>query len=191
MDVPIIRQREDNWCSAATLLQVLTYFDLDGEVEGNSISDKQSQLFNNEINKGNSVDTIQKVLNSYLNLSVEYSYYVSVNYPGGPSYAVISNINDMTSRIEQSIAAGYPVMLHAMPNHNINSYYVNYPYEEGHYICLIGYDSVTNKYIVRDCNNTSASQGYPYMGEFVVTKNEIYNATSALDTRFIICKTYM
>lgn len=186
MDVPIIKQQDPNWCSAATTLQILTYFGVDEDVQGNSITAKQSYL-------QNQVDGIvwnmYYTLNTYLNYQIEYDYY---------SKNTITSLEMMDENIQYSIAQGFPVVLHTWTD--VYSYYNGNNY--GHYICLVGYDAVTGNYIVRDCNSLEEPD-YPYLGEFVVTKAQVYDGTInskqahegivASDdnkNRYIICKDF-
>ncbi len=178
MDVPIIMQRTDDWCSAATSLQILTYFDLDGEVSGIDISAKQNTLYNEAGGENMLLYMLVNLLNDNYFDALTYKYY---------KYTAMSNINTMHTYISGSLNGNCPVALLVKPRGYLPSYYTGYSSEYGHYICLVGYDSVTDNYILRDCNCLGENNGYPYLGEFIVTKNELH--TAIINTGgYIICK---
>ena len=187
MDVPIIMQRTNDWCSAATTLQILSYFGVDDDVPGTDIRSKQEYLQNQVIS---TVSYISNTLNNYLDFQVEYDYYSKIT---------ITSIQMMNESIQDSISAGFPVVLHTWTD--VYNYYNGTNY--GHYICLVGYDPVTDNYIVRDCNSLNPSSGRPYFGEFVVPPTQVYDGTiNSVAThegiveqddnrnRYIICKDF-
>lgn len=178
MDVPIIMQRTGDWCSAATTLQILTYFNIG--VSGNTIEEKQEYIYSEFLGTDGRLLLYEVVNWIDERITPKYVYY---------KHTDINGLEDMHIRINSSINGNCPVILFALPINNMPSYYTGYSETSAHYICLVGYDSVTGNYIVRDCNCLGASNGYPYFGEFVVPRNEVYNATVG-GTKYIACKKY-
>ena len=187
LDVPLIMQRTDYWCSAATTHQILSYFEVDDDVPGTTVEAKQEYL-QNQVD--GVVWNIFFTLNNYLDFQVEYSYY---------NISTVTNLQMMNEYIQNSISGGFPVVLHTWTD--VYNYYEGDNY--GHYICLVGYDPVTCNYILRDCNSLKPSLDWPYFGEFVVPPIQVYNGTinsvathqgvvpaDENNNRYIICKKF-
>lgn len=125
---------------------------------------------------------VRNELNLY-SLSHGYSYYS--RYTGNGGAYIIQNQNMTVDYLRNSIDSNFPAILYA--NTGKLSYYSS---SSTHYICVVGYDSITSNFIVRDCNyNTD------YSGEFIVSDSDIHDAGAGYQENdysyyYFICKTY-
>ncbi len=145
VDAPAIKQTTDYYCGIASMLQVLMYKNYD-----NMASD-----YNHTINITEMLDTINNnngdplantngfldnnnivtVLNSRLNQNVYYK-------ETSTDYQTISNL------LISSLNTDYPVIA------SIYDTLAYYPggYEYGkHFVCIIGYDPITDRVLISDC----------------------------------------
>lgn len=175
LDVPIITQETNDYCGPASTLQIIKYFGTESAIAGYSsvTGSYQAMLYPNLLD-GSEV-YVYKIRNE-LNKS---NYSSPCNYA---YYNNLSNVDTMVAYIKSSIDRGCPVILHSKTQHL--SYYSNVNY--WHFICLVGYDTYNNVFIVRDCNN---QKNGIYNGEFTVSYQDVYNATINVG-RYIICAEY-
>lgn len=174
LDVPIITQENDHYCGPASALQIIKYFGTESAIAGTSgtYQDKLASNMGHSVEDGVTVYSIREELR-------KSSYGSPCNYA---YYNNLSNVDTMVAYIKSSIDRGCSVILRVRTQYL--SYYNNVNYS--HYICLVGYDSYHNVFVVRDCNN---QKNGIYNGEFTVSYQDVYNATINVG-RYIICAEY-
>ena len=179
LDVPLIRQLSGNWCGPASVLQLLSYYNIE-----NTYGMDETTIYNLQFTISNSVmsgtNGNQNKMKNYLNDSLNVERYHVCNDN------CINNYTDMRKMIVANLSLGYPVISRAYPKGNINGYYSNYSIDSGHYITVVGYDESCSSYIVRDCNSIGSASNYPYFGEFLCDAEELYSASYGTG-RDIIC----
>ncbi len=190
MDVPIIKQETNYYCGPASTLQVLRYFGItDSQIPGtgNSAQDRIYQRVRTSTDAG--ADSYMYLIKdeickpSYgIYPTHDYQFYTKGNSMGGEVAEAIDSISTMNEFLNNSLTHGFPVIFSAREPFRLNYYPSSQ--DKGHYITLVGYDSLTNKYILRDCNYNDS-----YFGEFTVTDTEIYNAC-ILNSKHILCLKY-
>ena len=170
LDVPLIMQEDNNWCGPASILQCLTYLNLQNSIYGNTTYAKQSTIANYPVLDNNN-DGVPRLMVNYLNDIIGSSIYERKND--------VANANALQSIVYNSLLANYPVIAQLKPKELAESFYDNYPYNSGHFMVIVGYDALTNNYIVRDCNNTDYDGNgvCEYFGEFVIGISSLYNAS--------------
>ncbi len=64
------------------------------------------------------------------------------------------SIDSLTPAVMYSLNAGYPIIMHTTKFLISELPYCgnDYPYNSGHYICVIGFDPITKNFILSDCN---------------------------------------
>lgn len=174
LDVPIITQENDHYCGPASTLQIIKYFGTETAIAGSSgtYQDKLALSMGYSVADGVTVYSIREELRkSGYGSPCNYAYYNN-----------LSNVDTLVAYIKSSIDRGCPVILRTRTQYL--AYYGNVSYS--HYICLVGYDSYHDLFIVRDCNN---QKNGIYNGEFTVSYQDVYNATINID-KYIICAEY-
>lgn len=187
LDVPLIQQETSYYCGPASTLQVLRYFGItDSQIAGvgNTAQDRiYTRVKNEDGTAGSTAHFLAGELQTRSYNIYPNDYYRWYKQGNGAGYEVsgsIDSLNTMNNFINNSLSNGCPVIILVIPN-ELSEYYPSSS-GGGHYICLVGYDEVLDKYILRDCNNDNN-----YFGEFIVAPQSVYDASIESGKR-IICK---
>ncbi len=175
LDVPLIMQEQSNWCGAASLFQIIDFWGKKDYINGNE-SSYQERLFNIvEIDDAANIYEMRDEIN-------QSKYHTPCDYQVYNKNRMQNTIN-MTEYIVDSLTAYQPVIL-LFDTQHLAHYY---PKVQRHFACIVGYDSASNIFILRDCNNTYVSGNYAYFGEYTATAAEIYTNQN---NPYILCKDY-
>ena len=168
LDVPCINQVENYYCPAASMLQALYCID---ETKAKSLGNSLSKQLENcalmlgliDENKTSGLSPIAAKLN-YLSSFSQY------NENRVTSFA---NESVLVNYINVSLSNGHPVLASVYQYKGSLPYYPhsNNWSEYSHIICIIGYDPVTGKIAISDCN-----YDLDYFGIYFVTPTQLKNA---------------
>lgn len=153
--VPLIKQSRDYYCAAASTLQVL-YAINSSQIDRSSddLKDQMDNVAASVISGGEGYSG--RILNK-LNA-------------GGLSY---SDRYKTSSDAIYSIESGYPCIAMVNPTSQFPRYVENgVPYNGGHFIAVIGYDSVSDCLVFSDCSYVS-SGGKTNFGIYLVNRAEL------------------
>ena len=168
--VTAIRQKMDNWCSLATILQTLSGMSLLGSVSGSTNDAKQQTLYNSFGNQLPLVYQVTNKLNTYVS-SNQYSYYAGGNMTK----------TSFTDNVQFSLMVNRPVLLHAYTG--VLSYYNNVNF--GHYLSVDYCNLTTQKMRIKDCHYNST-----YFGSHTENIQNVFQSiatTSQGEARYLIC----
>lgn len=174
--VPILKQNKNNWCGAASTLQVITSYGNDRDIPGSTSNDKQSYLANSELNIGNGsaiVYQIRDTINKYIEPfeGMVYHHYSYVNYTN-------LSYDDFVEDVWKSLYFNGPLILHAIPKYL--SYYPSTA-TTGHYITVTGIDIKAGTITVNDCHYDNR-----YNGVHTIPIREAYNSIHSQRDRYLI-----
>ena len=175
LDVPLIMQEKSNWCGAASLFQIIDFWGKKDYINGSNLS-YQKNLFE-IVRDGNAAD-IYKMKDEINQLK----YHTPCDYEVYNKTRMKSTAK-MAEYIFDSLTAYQPVILLFDTQHltHYNSAV------QRHYACIVGYDGNSNRYILRDCNDTTVSGNHVFFGEYTATATEIYTNQPS---PYILCKDY-
>lgn len=160
VDAPLIKQNKNYTCGAATALQVLIGNE-DDEYNWNLTSDLKDcidHLFKNGGVEGGGMSAT--TLLNLLNAKSDTKQYVRYEC----DKVTISTVRE---KLLASMQNGTTGALHV----NTNKLYTN-GYIGGHYVAVVGYDSITDRVLIADCSCFTK-----YFGLYMKSMQTVYNAS--------------
>lgn len=160
VDAPLIKQNKNYTCGAATALQVLIGNE-DDEYNWNLTSDLKDcidRLFKNGGVEGGGMSAT--TLLNLLNAKSDTKQYVRYEC----DKVTISTVRE---KLLASMQNGTTGALHV----NTNKLYTN-GYPGGHYVAVVGYDSITDRVLIADCSCFTK-----YFGLYMKSMQTVYNAS--------------
>lgn len=153
IDVPLIRQTASNYCGPTSAIQVLYgsgFYDY-SNVNNNFVTQISTLASDCGMSPGGSAVGGGTLRDELKDLTLNSFRWLPKYRSNGGLYMTR---DDMDTYYFLSANNGYApiISIGAEGIKNLSPQYNNYPYTSGHYIVIMGYDVLTGKLVINDCN---------------------------------------